>query len=69
MTKLARLAEAADAGRLDTAIKNLETTIKTITSVMEGGVVPSSDHLKSLWLSHEKLGEAYDLAEKLRVKK
>lgn len=67
--KLERLTEAMDMKRLDAYINNLDITIEIITSLMKNGAVPSSDHLKVIWLAHEKLGEAYDLAEKVRAKK
>lgn len=60
------LMEATDISRLDVLVKNLHITISSIMELMDRGVVPSSDQLKTLWESSERLQEVYGKAEDVR---
>lgn len=62
------LTEMTEIDRLGTLVKNLERTIESMRDLMRGGVAPSSEQLKQLWLAHDALGEAYNEAEKVRRK-
>jgi hypothetical protein len=67
MDRLNRLQEAIDTDRLGVSIKNLDTTIETIISLLKKDVAPSSDQLMTIWKCSDRLQIAYGLAEKARA--
>jgi hypothetical protein len=61
------ITEAEVGARIDATLDDLEADISALLALVKQ-TVPSSDHLKRLWLAHEKLGDVYDATEKARVK-
>jgi hypothetical protein len=59
-----------DANRLDDLLDDLDADIATLAAFMKrvpaNGVKPTSEHIKRLWLAHEKLGDVYEAVEKAK---